>query len=316
MSPLACDNATCLLCGNRDLEVLIPSRALLPDEVNVLRCRHCRLVFLTSPKGQDRLGPRESTYWDNEEQNKIYFEDKIKELFFEEFEKRLTDLERLISTPNRLLDVGCGVGHFLAVARKRGWSVQGLDISPQARRAATNIYGLDVQVGTLEDRLRMNGKLKLLKDSFDVVTLWDVLEHIRRPLDGLASANRLLRMGGILAIKTPNEESLFKQLALALYRTFGDPIAFLLKYVYYVPHYFSYSKKSIEILLNRSGFDIIRFEMDETPPEFAREKIKVHYKEDPKRSIVIAMLPITNLIGRLLNRSNKLIVYAKKTKNL
>jgi len=85
-----------------------------------------------------------------------------------------------------------------------------------------------------------------------------------------------------------------------------------LKYVYYLPHYFSYSEKSLSRLLKRCGFDIIRFELDETPFEFAEEKINTHYQTDPKRAFIISALPLANLVGKLFRSGNKMVVYARK----
>ncbi len=302
------ESEICVFCGTSNLKILIQAKAL-PDGVNVLKCRDCGLVFLESRSDVDELDPEETAYWDNEEQEKIYREDKIEEIFIREFESRLSTIEQYVHGTGKLLDVGCGVGHFLAASKKRGWTVQGLDISHAAQKAARQAYGLDVQVGTLENSALQTG-------SFDAVTLWDVIEHIRRPIENVRAANRLLRVGGILVMKTPNELSLFKQAVLAFYRLFGDRAAFLLKYLYYVPHYFSYSKRNMDILLDRCGFQAISYEADETPQEFAIEKINVHYKKDPKRSFVIALLPVASFLGRVFRRKNKMVVYARKVREV
>lgn len=68
----------------------------------------------------------------------------------------------------------------------------------------------------------------------------------------------------------------------------------------------------MNFLLRNAGFEMIRFELDETPYEFAEEKINIHYRNDPNRAFVISMIPIANWIGRLLRRGNKMIVYARK----
>lgn len=299
---------TCIFCGSRNLELLIPAEAL-PDKVGVFKCIHCELVFLESRTGENELDREETAYWDDEEQKKIYMREKVQEVFLKEFNGRLSAIEALRPQKGKLLDVGCGVGHFLATAKNRGWEVEGLDISQTASLAAKELYGLKVCVGTLEDP-------SLPKSYFGVVSLWDVIEHIRRPLHNVEAANKLLQMGGILAMKTPNEAGFFKQVVLALYRIFGKRAAFLLKYVYYVPHYFSYSKKSMTILLRLCGFEIIRYETDTTPQEFASEKIEAHYKKDPKRSQVIALLPIARFFSRLFKLGNKMIVYAKKVREI
>ena len=308
MTQAVANSESCIFCGTSNLKILIPSKAL-PDGVNVLKCPNCELVFLESRARTNELDKEETVYWDDEEQKKIYFENKVQDLFVQEFEKRLSTIKKYVKGKGRLVDVGCGVGHFLAIAKQRGWTVQGIDISRAAQAAAREAYGLEVEVATLE-------KSSLERNSFDALTLWDVIEHIRRPIENLKAANRLLRMGGVLAMKTPNEAGLFKQFALSCYQLLGNRAAFLLKYVYYVPHYFSYSKKTMSILLDQCGFQVIQYQVDETPEEFATEKINVHYQKDPQRSKVIALLPVANFFARLFGKGNKIIVYARKVSEI
>lgn len=308
MTQTVLQSDVCIFCETSALKTLIPNN-VLPERLSVLKCPNCSLVFLESRTASGELDREEAVYWDDGDQKKIYLEDKIQDLFAAEFESRLKTLEQYGPSKGKLLDVGCGVGHFLAIAEKQGWQAQGLDISQAASQAAREVYGLDVQVGTLENS-------NLPPNSFNAITLWDVIEHIRRPIENVKAANRLLLRGGIIVLKTPNESGLFKQFVLMFYKIFGKRAAFLLKYVYYVPHYFSYSKQSMSVLLNRAGFEVIRYETGETPQEFAAEKIEVHYKKDPKHSKVIAFLPAARFFARLFKRGNKMIIYARKVREV
>lgn len=298
----------CTLCRGSDLAALIPSD-VLPDRAGVLKCRVCELVFLEPRALEGELDPEETVYWDDEEQKRIYLAEKVSRTFRREFEGRLISLSRFVRRSGKILDVGCGVGHFLSVARDFGWEVEGLDISEAASRAAREAYNLEVHIGTLKE-------IALPRGNYDVLSLWDVIEHIRRPVENLRAANSLLRPKGVLVMKTPDENSFFKQAVLFLYRLFGSKAAFLLKYVYYVPHYFSYSRKSMTNLLGLCGFEVLRFEKDETPQEFASEKIRVHYRKDPKRFWVIRLLPPARFLARILGRGNKMIVYARKVREI
>ena len=159
---------TCNTCGNTDIEMLISEHDLLPDRVNVMKCPSCDLVFLKAGIGSWYFERGEGGYWDNAEQERIYLNENVQKKFEREHQKRLSKLEALTPEKGKLLDVGCGVGHFLATAERRGWTVQGLDIAPQAREAARTSYGLDVQVGTLVS-------VSLHHGTFDVLTLWDVI---------------------------------------------------------------------------------------------------------------------------------------------
>jgi 2-polyprenyl-3-methyl-5-hydroxy-6-metoxy-1,4-benzoquinol methylase len=102
----------------------------------------------------------------------------------------------------RLLDVGCATGDFLAeMQHQTGWSVIGVEPSHQAAGYARNEVGLDVVQGVLNEA-------PFADDSFDAITMWDVLEHVYDPRTVLVCAAQLLRPGGVLVINHPNVESM------------------------------------------------------------------------------------------------------------
>ncbi len=113
--------------------------------------------------------------------------------------KRRWSIERL-QPKGRLLDVGCATGVFLHEMQRVGWEVVGIEPDPAAAGYAQQRLGLDVRVG----RLR---QVELPDASFDVVTLWDVLEHMHTPWADLQEAHRLLVDGGLLVIRIPHLES-------------------------------------------------------------------------------------------------------------
>lgn len=100
----------------------------------------------------------------------------------------------------RLLDAGCATGEFLEEMRSQGWAVRGVEISPQASAAARETYGLQVFTGPLSDYDAPAG-------TFEVITLWDVLEHLPSPRASLLKAHRLLSSGGTLVFSIPSLES-------------------------------------------------------------------------------------------------------------
>lgn len=108
-------------------------------------------------------------------------------------------LPRLPSQGGALLDIGCGNGRFLRVARKAGWRVCGVDFDPGAV-AQARAHGLEVHRGGAEALADYGGH-------FDVVTSSHVLEHVADPRAHLAQVFRLLRPGGTLWIETPNLDS-------------------------------------------------------------------------------------------------------------
>ncbi|HUF65748.1 MAG TPA: class I SAM-dependent methyltransferase, partial [Gemmatimonadaceae bacterium] len=99
--------------------------------------------------------------------------------------------------PNRrLLDIGCGAGGFLAFLSRRGAAV-GVDASPDAVAMASELGSVDVRLGSLPD------DVPFPESSFDVVTLLDVLEHVRRDDAALGTIRHLLRPSGLLIVTVP-----------------------------------------------------------------------------------------------------------------
>jgi 2-polyprenyl-3-methyl-5-hydroxy-6-metoxy-1,4-benzoquinol methylase len=97
----------------------------------------------------------------------------------------------------RLLDVGCAQGDLLALARERGWDVQGIELSPEPARRARLEHGIPVEIGTLEETGPGLGL-------FDVVIATDVIEHVTSPGRFLGAVHTVLRTGGQAIVETPN----------------------------------------------------------------------------------------------------------------
>ncbi len=101
-----------------------------------------------------------------------------------------------------LLDVGCGTGGFLAVARQEGYTVEGLDFDPEAVRMAQERFGLnDVFTGNVDEFLTQRPRKR-----YDVVTAFEVLEHTTAPREFIRELVGLLAPGGYLALSVPNRE--------------------------------------------------------------------------------------------------------------
>lgn len=114
-------------------------------------------------------------------------------------------IEKFRNPKGKLLDVGSGAGIFVHEARRSGWNAEGLDPSIWASKEAKKRFNVKVRKGTFED-------FKAKPGSYDVVTMWDVLEHFTEPLEALHKANGLLKEDGVLALATVNINSWFSKL--------------------------------------------------------------------------------------------------------
>ena len=111
------------------------------------------------------------------------------------FQKRIRQINKMVPKRGKLLDVGSGLGYFLKVAIKNGWRATGVEPQASAAEYCKNILGIDVYSGFVDD---------LELESFDVVTLWDVLEHVHDPLNFLSRCIESLVPGGLLIFSVPN----------------------------------------------------------------------------------------------------------------
>jgi SAM-dependent methyltransferase len=115
-------------------------------------------------------------------------------------DRRLRILHNVVRPPGSLLDVGCGTGELLTVARERGWAVTGCDPVEESASYAERERGLDVRAALLEDS-------GLPERSFDVVAATHVLEHMHDPVGFVAMLVRWVRPGGHLFLEVPNFDS-------------------------------------------------------------------------------------------------------------
>jgi 2-polyprenyl-3-methyl-5-hydroxy-6-metoxy-1,4-benzoquinol methylase len=140
----------------------------------------------------------------------------------------------------QLLDVGCGSGTLIGILKQRGFRVLGVDFSAEAAALAESENGVEVLVGSLEQAGFKDG-------SFDVVTLFHVLEHVTNPRDVLAEVHRILRPDGRLVLQVPNIDSWQSRIFGAQWYGLDIP-----------RHVIDYSKAAMLRLLSDSGFSVRR----------------------------------------------------------
>ena len=112
---------------------------------------------------------------------------------------RAIRIMRMIPSGGAVLDVGCGRGVFLDILAKHGYHCLGTERSETSGCDAKEL--VKIMIGNIED-------INLPDESFDMVTFWQVLEHLHNPKNAIAEASRILRPGGKILIQVPNPESL------------------------------------------------------------------------------------------------------------
>ncbi|MHB0998360.1 MAG: class I SAM-dependent methyltransferase [Armatimonadota bacterium] len=120
------------------------------------------------------------------------------------FANRLMNRLVRFKQSGRLLDVGSGCGHVVRAALDRGFDAVGLEMTELGASYARSVLGLDPVLGSFPE-------YKFNAESFDVVVMKHVLEHIPNPVVALAEAYRILRPGGVILVESPNFNSLMRR---------------------------------------------------------------------------------------------------------
>jgi len=189
----------CENCGSDSFD-----RVVSRDPSAVVRCKSCGLEFINPLPEEDYLASLYQSEMQGKNDTGPYFKEYIEDRsrnarsYEKIYFKRMELIEGFVPAKGALLDLGCGAGFFLDFAKKRGWEAHGLDILPEYIDLARNQLGLDnVHCSRLEE-------MDFPENRFRVVTLWDLIEHLRHPLDYLRRINRIMEADGKLVIWTPN----------------------------------------------------------------------------------------------------------------
>ena len=202
--PIRTETISCLLCGHPDYTPLYPTRDRLcgvPGEFRLVGCDRCGLVYLSPRPSLENIGQYYPEDYD------FYMTQRLDDMPLPlrlSVQYGLRKHCRLVLrywAHGRLLDVGCATGQFLAeMASYPGWEVTGVEPSESAAAFARQAYSFPIYQSDLVSAGFPDG-------AFDVVTLWDVFEHLHDPLAMLAEVRRILVPNGVLIMRTPSLDS-------------------------------------------------------------------------------------------------------------
>ena len=175
--------ARCPLCGSLGFQTADPS-------FNTCAC-NCGFIFDNPRPTLNSI----ATFYSEKEKYEPWI---ANEDGYEKLWARRLKLLQLHASPGNLLDIGAGIGQFLAMARPHFTSVHGTEVSSSGARVAREKYGIDLIVGDIHS-------LKLPAGNYQNITLFHVLEHVHDPVALLAECRRLLSEGGTLMVCVPND---------------------------------------------------------------------------------------------------------------
>ena len=242
------EEVPCDLCGSTEIDVLRPAapetrsshdlvrifRASsdVPLVDRLVRCKTCDLVFV-SPRVH---APTIVASYAEGEDATFVSQAKARE---RTFDRSVDRIEALTGGPASVFDIGTAGGSFLASARARGWRVDGCEPNKWLAAWGKKHYGIDIRPGPLTDQALEGAQ-------YDVVTLWDVVEHLPRPSEIIARAKQMVKPGGYLILTFPDVRS-------PSARVLGRFWPFLSSV-----HLFYFSKVTMGRMLKNAGFEVVR----------------------------------------------------------
>ena len=240
---LATEHVCCNLCGSDSVTVLYSNVGRISTPATqVVQCGRCGLVYL-NPRLKyladnftlteeylrefylplyRSLGVLTDTFALNREPLKRYYQASLEQM-------------QPYRATGRVLDVGCAIGLFLAAAEDAGWQCYGVEPSQPLGSYGRDKFGLTIADGELATAGFPDGY-------FDVVTLWDVTEHLLDPVTTYQAIHRVLRPGGLLLLRMPNWQSLAREYLGPDWEMFVTD------------HFYYFTPKTLRSLLQQVGF--------------------------------------------------------------
>ena len=211
---------SCILCGSYSLYKIKGY-----EQHHLIKCKSCKFVFCEPIPSLEELEDHYKGYGRD---------DYLSPITIKRYHEILDSFEPYRKT-NKLIDVGCGIGYFLEFAKKRGWDVFGTEFTDEAIQKCSE-KGIKMEKGILDPENYMPGE-------FDIITSFEVIEHINNPVHELNSFHKLLRKGGLVYVTTPNFNSLLR------YQLKSDYNA-----ICYPEHLSYYTPNTLKKVFTRQGF--------------------------------------------------------------
>ncbi len=201
-------------------------------DLSIYKCKTCGLESQFPRSSQKEL--YDANYYKGKAEYSYLDERQTENFHRYVWEARIKTIQKYIKTGN-FLDVGSSFGGFLRTAKDKGFDVQGVEISEYASK-----YAIESGIPTFQGSLT---EAKFADNSFEVITLVEVIEHLENPKEIFSELHRILKPGGLLLLQTANFEGWQAKEEMAAYH-------------YYMPgHVFYYSNSVLKKILTLFGFD-------------------------------------------------------------
>ncbi len=230
----------CPLCNSGHFHnyIICKDHTVSHEDFAIVRCDDCDFLFTNPRPSSETI----DSYYESEDyvshQNKSNNLINLVYRFARKFTltKKLKLINSFNSTGKQLLDIGCGTGHFISYCKTNGWQVEGVEPNETARNNASS-KGIRVAEHLSE----------LQSNTYDVITMWHVLEHIPTINEYLKTINSLLNKNGKFIVAVPNVDSYDADHYKSHWAAYDVP-----------RHLYHFSQKTMSKMMKKHGFKVIK----------------------------------------------------------
>lgn len=267
----------CIICGSRSWAQYLPDLQI---------CQKCSLVIAEDKyfKLNSKKLYSSASFFNHAVYANYDLEKKALE---KNFKNRLKEIRRFKNN-GKLLDIGCASGYFLNIA-KQYFTSEGVDLDPKVTEFAAKFSSCKIHTGDFLNQTFKNS-------SFDVITLFDTIEHLKKPKHYIAKSHQLLKKGGIIAIETGDISGFLPTIQKRKWRLIFPPF-----------HLFYFSTNTLKKLLEQNGFQILTVKK----VNFYRTLAQTIYKLVNKKNILRFLKPAFSVTFPI-NTFDIIFVIAKK----
>ena len=307
----------CEICGEKSFEFLFKGKDKLlniPGEFYLVKCKKCGVICINPQPSYKELEKHYSSdkYYSLKSVDKSSRKTKLKlflyDLYFNSEGKNRNYLFKLVFLPikfmirgtiikkgKKLLDVGSGSGQFLYEMKRKGLEVYGIEPGEFDKENAKK-EKLNIKQTTLK-----NAKFK--DETFDIVTMNHVLEHVNNPKETLKEIHRILKKNGLFIVAVPNYNSLAYKIFKSDWLALDVP-----------RHLFDYSNKILKKLLEQEKFKIVKLRYNSRPSQFVVSLeyfLEKRFGKFIKRFLIMVFLPLTWIVN-LIKQGDQIEVWCVK----
>lgn len=281
----------CDLCGNSQFTKLYNL-----DWRIVVKCKECGLVFVQ----QHDINPKFDNIMNDNDYRK-YFESNFLDFRLKSYYKALEHLIVLLNgiQGKRVLDLGSSFGFFLTLAKNSGMIVEGIEGSNYEAQIAEREKLIPTTIANLNE-------LQLKSEVYDLVTLWDVLEHLNSPQTVLKKVYCSLKKEGILLVRVPSRDGLIPILSHLIYRFSFGRISFPIKKLFEF-HQYHFNTKTIKSFLIKNNFTVVDIYYE----HYINPDV-VNKKDYGSNLLLSGILQVVIRMARILNLQDEIVIYARK----